>query len=176
MDKKKIDKAIKKRKGGCVKRWFRKNRGIILPIIFWYIWLPMLIIDKIKEHNYKTFVENPRKTKRYFDKAFVKLIAFECDDPTIIEVGLNFDEADLSVRSFLYAPCLKGKHKRYFYRLGKERLSQIISEYEIDGYKKLYLDNWIAWDKAQQKFGWIENWDKDWEKAIVFYIEEDKNA
>jgi hypothetical protein len=44
--------------------------------------------------------------------------------------------------------------------------------YEIDDYQKMILDNWIAWEKAKEKFGWAGTpCNVDYAKGVVFYKE-----
>lgn len=170
-----INNAVKKNnKHKRIRSWLRNNRHIFLIILFWYVYLVILAIDKINNYRNNHFVENVTKTTKYFDKAFTKLVVNECEDTNAILVALNYSDsdcdADFSVSSFMFSWCLSKKYKKYFHHIGKERLIQILKDYVIDGYEKVYIDNWTVWRKLEQQFDWWQNIHSDWQQAILFYI------
>lgn len=177
VDKHKIDAALKKkerRKHG-IRSWGRKNGYKIMRVILWFVWLPMYAYNKWRDKKRKEFVENPLKTKKWLDKVFLKMVSYYCSDSKVILIMLGNDSdfcADFCTEDFVKKYVVGRRAKRYFEQLTRKQREEMIKNYVIDGYTKVYLQNWVDWDKIAQKLGWETNWAKDRDKAVVFYAED----
>lgn len=174
MNKEKIDGVIKKREHHKrFSRWWDNNGYKIMRVVFWFIWIPMFLHEKYINRKRTSFVKNPKKTKKLFDKAFPKLVAAHCSDPNIIVIGLldygEFYGNDDIFTGYLFSDnCLSKKVKRYFKALSPERREQLFLEYEIKGYKKIILSQDQDWEKAAKLFDWSIGYSEPY-KAVIFY-------
>ena len=177
MNRNKIDFALKKkeRREHGIRAWLRKNDYKIMRVVLWFVWLPMYAYDKRRDKKRKEFIEDPLKTKKWLDKVFAKIVSFYCSDSKVILIMLGSDSnlyADFCTEDFTKKYAVGRKAGRYFLQLTREQREEMIKNYVIDGYTKVYLQNWIDWDKIAQKFGWETNWNKDYDKAVVFYVDD----
>lgn len=178
MNREQIELAIyKKENPSKIVSWWRKNNYKVLRVMLWYIYIPMMIHEKIVNRRIKNFSENKTKTRKYLDKAFPKIVAHYCPDISCILIVLGFDpnnNGDFCTEDFKRGYVIGKKAAKYFSLLTIEQRKQMIIDYQIDGYKKMMLTNWQDWSKAEQKFNWPPNWGKDYDKGVVFYISEEK--
>ena len=176
MNKKKIDAVIKKREQRKrFSTWWNNNSYKVMRVIFWFIWIPMLLHEKYINRQRTSFVENPEKTKKLFDKAFPKLVASHYSDPSVIVVGLadygEYYANDDIFTGYLFSDsCLSKKAKRYFKALSSERREQLFLDYEIEGYKKIIISQDQDWERAAKFFDWSLSYSEPY-KAIIFYDE-----
>ena len=164
-----------KRQNSPVRKWWSKNGYMVARIVFFYIWIPIWVHEKIKDARYKNLKYDDNITKKYLDKVMPNLVAHYGYSPNII---LFHNTNDFGGIRFYYDLCsnwMAGKFKketRYFTKFHRRVQEYIIEEYQIDGYKKMVLDNWIDWDRAREKFDWSGTpYNKDYAKGAVFYKE-----
>ena len=174
MNKNTINSAIQKRERQQhgFKHWWHINGYKVMCVVLWFIWLPMLAHEKYKEHHRKNFVENSAKTQKLLDKVFPKMVSHYCGDGKVIIVMLGSDfenYANFCTEDFHSSYALPKRVRNYFSLLTSEQLKRMMVDYEIDGYEKRIVTCWQDWDEITKMFGWAENWNKDYDKAVVFY-------
>lgn len=152
--------------------WWIKNGYKVMRVLLWYIWVPAVLYSKLKALRSRRFVENPKRTKRIFDRIFPKLVSKHCESNDIILISLGRDDfyfCDFTSDS-IADKYQVGKHaSKYFNKLTSERRKIIISNYNIDGYGKELLDSSLKWSCAEEYFGLGHNYYGDSHKAVLFY-------
>lgn len=172
-----IDREVKKKekKKTGIHSWYRRNEYKIWRVVLFPIYLSLLAREKWRNYRRKHCTENAEKTKKYLDIAFPKLISQCAEDPYCFLVNLNYldDYGDFSKLDF-YKSYYVGKHiSNYFSQdIFCGKMDEILLDYEISGYTKVVLDNWIKWRHAEKAFGWGENYNADYQKSILFYSKE----
>ncbi len=156
-----------------IKAWWVNNGDKILSIILWFVYIPMIIYEKIADRIKKNFQENRLKTKKWLDKVFPKIAAYYCTDISHILVILGRVTncyGDFCTEDFRNRYAVGKRAAKYFELLSVQQREQMIIDYEIGGYKKMMLMNWQDWCKAERKFILPPNYNKDYDKGVVFYI------
>lgn len=164
-----------KKKNSSIRKWWNKNSYKIARVVFFYIWIPIFVYEKIKDNRYKNLKYSDDITKKYLDKVMPKLVFHYEEDPNLI---LFHNTNDFGGIRFYWDLCSNWmtrkfkKETKYFSKFYGLVQKYIIEEYQIDGYEKIVLDNWIDWDRAKEKFGWYDTpYNKDYAKGVVFYKE-----
>ena len=177
LNRKQIESELQKKNNPSkIVIWWRKNNYIVFRVILWYIFIPMWVHEKIENRRIEKFTEDKAKTRKYLDRAFPKIVRYYCSDASAILIILGFNavnSGDFSTEDFKRGYVVGQKAARYFSMLTIEQRKQMIIDYEIDGYKKMMLTNWQDWSKAEREFDWTENWNKDYDKGVVFYVSDD---
>lgn len=162
-----------KKKNSSIRRWWRNNGFKILRVIFFYVWIPTLVHEKIKETRYKNLKYTDATTKKYLDKVLPKLVAHYEEDQNNILFHNTRDFGGINFYWDLCSSWMKGKFKKetqYFTKFSKQVQEFIIQEYNIPGYEKMVLNNWAAWNSAKEKFDWFYTpYDVDYAKGVAFY-------
>jgi hypothetical protein len=166
-------KKQKKKRNSSTRKWWKKNKHKIARVVLFYIWIPILLHEKIKNTRYKNLTYSNDTTQKYLDKVMPKLVYHYEEDPNLI---LFHDTEDFGGIRFYWDLCSNWMRKtfkketRYFGKFNKEVKNYIIQEYNIDGYKKMILSNWADWRKAQKLFGWYSTpYNADYANGVVFY-------
>lgn len=174
--KEKIERAAeeKERQNRGFRSWWRKNGYKVCRVVLFPIWICVLCKEKYAKYRSEHFTEDVSKTKRYIDKAIPKLVKHYVEDPSciLISFGSFGYYGDFSTEDFKNKFVVGHRIAQYFYDIGYYRRRDMLLDYDIDGYEKMVIDNWIKWDKAVEMFGWEPNYDKDKDKAVVFYLKE----
>lgn len=173
-----IEKQFQKqdrKKNNALRKWWRKNDYKVLRVLLFYIWIPCWAYDKIKDARYENLTYSNATTKKYLDKVMPKLVAHYEENPNTILFSDADDFGGITFRDLSFSSFMKKhfkKESKYFSKFNRLIKKYIIEEYQIDGYKKIVLDNWMDWNKAKEKFGWYHTpYNANYVKGIVFYKE-----
>ena len=101
----------KKKQNNSVRKWWRKNAHKVARVIFFYIWLPCFIYEKIKDAKYKKLTYNNNLTKKYLDRVLPKLVAHYEEDPNVI---LFHNCEDFGGIRFYWDLCSNWMKKKFF--------------------------------------------------------------
>ena len=169
-------KKQEKKQNSSLLKWWRKNNYKVMRILFFYIWLPSAALEKIKENKYKNLAYSDELSKKYLDKVLPKLAARYEEDPNLMLFHDTSDFGGIHIYWDLCSSWMKKKFRKevqYFTKFNLQLKEFIIEKYLIDGYQKMVLNNWIAWEKAKEKFDWGGTpYSQDYAIGIVFYKEQ----
>lgn len=162
-----------KKKNSSIRKWWNKNAYKIARVIFFYIWIPILVCEKVKDSKYKNLKYSDDTTKKYLDKVMPKLVSHYEENPNLL---LFHNTSDFGGIRFYWDLCSSWMQKnfkketQYFSKFHWLVQKYIIEEYQIDGYEKMILDNWTDWSKAKEKFDWYGvPYNVDYAKGVLFY-------
>lgn len=162
-----------RKRNSSMRKWWSKNSYKVCRVVFFYIWIPVFVYEKIKDAKYKNLKYDNNTTKKYLDKVMPKLVSHYEESPNLI---LFHNTSDFGGIRFYWDLCSNWmtrkfkKETKYFSKFYGLVQKYIIEEYQIDGYEKMVLDNWIDWDRAKEKFDWYDTpYNKDYAKGVVFY-------
>lgn len=162
-----------RKRNSSMRKWWSRNGYKVCRVVFFYIWIPVFVYEKIKDAQYKNLKYDNNTTKKYLDKVMPKLVSHYEESPNLI---LFHNTSDFGGIRFYWDLCSNWmtrkfkKETKYFAKFHGLVQKYIIEEYQIDGYEKMVLDNWIDWDRAKEKFDWYDTpYNKDYAKGVVFY-------
>lgn len=122
-------KAKKNANPSRIRKWWKRNQHIILRIVFFYIWIPSKIADRIWEYNYNKCVWSEEKAKRILD----------CTIPFFFDKDEKTGELSFPIRgryNLAYQKGIKRKDKRFAKRYNEKIFQYLFSDYQIEGYEK----------------------------------------
>ena len=173
-----IEKTFKKkekREASKIRKWWQKHGvNIIRILLLWPLILPFECYRRYKDSVYKKMSYSDDITKKYLDKCLPALVA-HCEESSDVFLFHNCD--DYSGIRFFWAfnsSWFRKKFKKqslYFTKFSRETQDYITSNYQVEGYSKRVLDNWIDWKDACKRFDWGEPYNIDYVKGVVFYKE-----
>ena len=162
------------RKNSRLRRWWSKHGNTVLKILLFYIYIPEMLYCKHKDKAYKALTWDPETCKKYLDKVVPFLVRE--DDPGEEILFTNAD--DMGGIEFYWSFSHLSKYRkyrkasRYLTKFNSQAKTYILEEYQIAGYQKMIIDNWILWNRAAEKFGWYSApYNSDYKIGIVFYKE-----
>ena len=117
------------------KKWWDKNGYKILRILLFYIWIPMLIIDKIKSKNYKKIYNNGEVSVDWLKKFCDTYLPGICDKT---ENGYYFFNNGYGFGGYKF---IKRKDRKIASMHCSILLYYIVNKYEIEGYDKNILSS-----------------------------------
>lgn len=165
-----------RRNNSKLHKWWCKNKHKILRVVLFWIYIPMLCYEKLKDRQYKALKYDDNVTKKYLDKLLPKIVVRKGVDPARILIT-NTDDYD-SVRFYwdFDSAWMRRKHKnaaRYLSKFSKRVETYIMDTYQIDGYKKMVFNNFNDWKAAKDIFGWeYVPWNYENSHGALFYEEE----
>ena len=170
---KRFNKAQRK-ESNRLRKWWRNNNYKVWRVLLFWIWIPCLCLQKIKDKRYKSLRYSDMTTKKYLDKLMPSLVVEYEDSPDVILFYKSTDNyGGIKLPWDLWSNFVKKKSRRaynYFRRFDDDVKNYIFNAYEIDGYSKININNWADWDKAVEKFNWYyAPYDKNYAKGVVFY-------
>lgn len=166
----KIRKEAEKKKKMTFRKWWNKNDYKVMRVIFWPIWLYQILVEKHEDKSYKALTFSKETCKKYLDNVMPKMVACYNEDHN--EILISNAEGMGDVQFSYFRNCKNKKISKFFLKFRQEVEKYILEEYTIDGYKKMVLDNWTLWEKAEKKFGWWGMpYNSDYAKGVLFYKE-----
>lgn len=112
------------------------------------------------------------KTKKFLDKAFLRLVDYyNCStDAILVLLGRIIDirYADFCSDSLTYAKAVGNKIARYFSKMSINELNSLIKNYEIDGYDKILIENWMDWQHVKDLYDISFFGNTDTNKAVLW--------
>lgn len=172
-----IEKTFKKkekREASKIRKWWQKHGYKVLRVLLFYIWIPCWCHQKLKDKRYKEMSYNDDTTKKYLDKCLPALVAHH-EESSDVFIFHDCDDYD-GIRFYwsFSASWFRKKFKKqssYFVKFSREVQNYIINDYQVEGYAKRVLDNWIDWSDVCKRFDWDKPWNVDHAKGAVFYKE-----
>lgn len=171
-----IEKAFAKRQrkeNNKLRNWWKKNRHIVWRILLFWLYIPVLCYDAWQDRQSKIQYDN-NLTKKYLDKVLPSLAVCYCSNPNYILFG-DFDGFEYGI-SFtdLYSSRVMHKYKRarrYFNKFYRQIEEYILNTYQIDGYKKINLNNEKDWKSVENIWNTLP-WDYYQCEGVVFLKED----
>lgn len=161
-----------------VHTWWNKNGYKVMRILLWPVWLCIKINEKRYANMEKkaAFSKEQAKTilDRYLPSIFAKELQYlEDDEPRGVLLTTASDYGyHLRFYSDLRIPKRKKRDIAFRNKFFSQILDYLWTEYEIEGWTAVRLQNWQDWSRAEQKYGWTTCWDKDYAKG-VYFVKED---
>ncbi len=158
--------------------WWDKHYITLLRILFWYIYLPLLLFEKIEQLIEKQYTVNDKHTEKYLDKAFLGLITTYSEDNIIVLFGRGRMSNNFHVshafdsHDFIYNKCAGRKANRYFSQFKIEDIDKLVISYEIKGYTKIVINSWLDWEHAKREYNIKYCGDIDNAKAVIWIKKE----
>ncbi len=169
----KIEKQVnkkKRRENNKLKKWWRKNSYKVWRVLLFWLWLPMLLHEKISKKRYDAMKYSDKSNKKYLDKVLPYLVAYWEDDSNCFLMTEAGDMGGIRFKSLGYLPRKYRKQERYFTKFYQEVKAYIVRTYEIDGYEKFPILTSGDWYAAKEKFDWGGvPYSDDYAKGVVFY-------
>ena len=170
-----IEKTFKKkekREASKIRKWWQKHGYKVLRVLLFYVWIPCWCHQKLKDKRYKEMSYNDNTTKKYLDKCLPTLVA-HCEESS--DVFLFHHCEDYGGIHFFWtfnSSWFEKKFKKqssYFVKFSREVEKYIISNYQVNGYDKIVLDNYKLWSDACDRFDWNVPYNADNAVGVVFF-------
>lgn len=142
-----------------------------MRVILFPIWIVYEVKTRVKDARYKNLCFSKETCKEYLDKIMPLMVSTYCEDTNEFLISNSDDVGDIEFSDFWNARKLKKKYKQFFLKFYSQCEEYILNEYNIDGYSKMLLLNYIDWKNAKTKFGWSVSYNADYKKGVIFYIE-----
>lgn len=175
-EKQKIDR----KRNNKIRKWWKKNNYKVIRVILFPIWIYAILEEKYKKSQHakiKKCQDIKPIFKKYLDKVMPFMVAHYCENAKQILISSACDMGDINFSNFCSSTIQK-KYSRIenFFAIHYKGLKEyILSEYQIEGYKKMILDNYRTWNEAKEKFDWGDTpFNVDYCKGVVFYINEEE--
>ena len=173
--KNKIQKENEKKNKMTLSKWWNKNGYKIIRVILWPAWLFVVIKEKCHKKAYSELVFTNSTCKKYIDAVMPEMVRRHNN---LHEEILISNADDMGAIEFVHFYHSKNKKANtYFLKFFNEVKEYILTEYVIDGYDKMIIDNYTHWYEAQRRFNWDSTPNsKDFAKGVIFYesLEEKK--
>ena len=158
-----------------IKNWWKQNGYKVWRVVFFIPYLICLFInfvDKKRRNRDRSKPFDPIYAKKILDKwlpaEFVKVLKYENQ----VLISTDDDYCDIYIGAFSSNWIKNKKQRQYYCENLNDFKDYILNTYEIDGWCRYPITNWMEWDKAKEKFGWESQcWNKDYAKGVVFYKE-----
>ena len=170
---KRLNKASKPRR---VKNWWSKNKYKVSRVIFSPLYCIALIVRAYREKNSsKRHPFDVSHAKKILDKwlpaRFAYTMKYNGGEKEVL-ISTDNDYCDIYIGAFSSNWIKNKKQQRYYCENFNSFKDFILNTYEIEGWCRYPITNWVEWDKAKEKFGWESQcWNKDFAKGVVFYKE-----
>ena len=117
------------------KQWWNKNGYKVMRVLLFYIWIPSLIIDKLKAKNYIKDYNNGEISVDWLKKFCDKYLPGICDKT---ENGYYFFNNGYGFSGYRF---IKRRDRKIASIHRSSLLYYIVDKYEIEGYTKDVIDN-----------------------------------
>ena len=171
--KNKIEKQIAKkqrRENSKLRKWWRNNDYKVWRVLMFWLWIPIVLLYKIKDRQYKAMQYSEETTKKYLDKVLPYLVSYWEEDSSRFLVTTAYDMGGINFKALMNLPRRYKKQERYFVKFYQEVKAYIVRTYEIEGYEKFPIMTSADWYAAKEKFDWggVPYSDES-VKGVVFY-------
>lgn len=170
----KTKEKFDRKQNNKIRKWWRKNNYKIYRVILFPIWIVITLLEKHDNKQYEQLKYSPEVCKKYLDKVMPFMVAKYCENAKEILISDADDMGDIEFGDFC-GDKLRKKYKniyQFFSKFHRSFKEYVFTEYQIEGYEKMTMTNWIEWERAKNKFDWGNGpYNSDYVKGVVFYIE-----
>lgn len=169
----KIEKQVAKqqrRDNNKLRKWWSRNSYKVWRVLLFWIWIPIMLLDKKNIKQYDEMRYREETTKKYLDKVLPYLVSYWDEDPSCFLFTTASDMGGINFRALMSLHRRYRKQERYFIKFYEEVQAYIVRTYEIDGYAKFPIMTYDDWQIAKVKFDWGSTpYRDDVAKGVVFY-------
>lgn len=160
-----------------VRKWWDNNSYKVFRMILFPVWLFILVRERHDTYLRKKAAFSKERAKALLDKYLPKIFANELKYESDGVLLTNSDDFgyQLGFRTDLKIPRRKRKDIIFRDKFFPQILEYLWNEYEIEGWTAVRLQNWMDWDRAERKYGWVTCWNKDYAKGVYFKREQTHN-
>ncbi len=169
----KIEKQVAKKQrkeNNKLRKWWRKNDYKVWRVLLFWIWIPIVLLNKRDDKQYKAMQYSDETTKKYLDKVLPHLVSYWGEEANCFLVTDAGDFGGIQFRALMSLPTRYRKQERYFVKFYQEVKAFIVRTYQVDGYEKFKILTYSDWQVAKEKFDWGGTpYYDNVAKGVVFY-------